>query len=58
MLSEELNPICTQSVECLQPNSIVMTIDKSDLNVHIRRNPAVFEMLIKNWDKLVERRIM
>lgn len=57
LFSEELSPLCTQSVVCLQPNSIIISIEKSDLNIHIRRNPVVFKMLIESWDKLVEQRI-
>jgi len=57
LFSEELAPQCSQSVVCLQPSSIVVCIEKSDLSIHIRRNPNVYKNMIDKWDKLVERRI-
>ena len=54
---EETNPLYTHSVVCLQPNSIVVSIQISDLQIHVRRNPDTFKLLVDNWDHLVDQRM-
>ena len=46
-----------QSVICLQPDSILISIDKIYLDLVIRRNPKILNSMISKWNMLLEQRI-
>ena len=45
------------SVKCLKPGSVLVRIHKSNLAGHVRRNPAVLQMMIDKWNELVAERM-
>ena len=45
------------SVQCIQQNSIIVSIHKSFLSNYIRRNPEIYQILVDKWNKLLEQRI-